>query len=44
MSYKEISGKIYEGYEKHTIGSTVMNVTSFLSYIIVTIDLIKYKI
>ena len=38
MSYKEISGKIYEGYEKLTIGSTVMNVTSFLSYIIVTIE------
>ena len=38
MSYKEISGKIYEGYEKHTIGSRVMNVTIFLSYIIVTIE------
>ena len=38
MSYKEISGKIYEGYENHTIDSIVMNVTSFLSYIIVTIE------
>ena len=44
MLYKEISDKMDEGAENRTIGLTVMNVTSFLSYIIVTIDLIKYKI
>ena len=38
MSYKEISDKMNEGYENHTIGSTVMNVTSFLSHSIVTIE------
>ena len=38
MSYKEISDKMYEGYENHTIGSTVMNATNSLSYIIVTIE------
>ena len=38
MSYKEISDKMYEGYENHTIGSIEMNVTNSLVNIIVTIE------
>ena len=38
MSYKEISDKMDEGYENHTIDSTVMNVTSSRSHRTVTIE------
>ena len=38
MSYKEISDKMYERYENHTIDSTVMNATNSSAYIIVTIE------
>ena len=38
MLYKEISDKMYEGYENHTIGSIVMNATNSSAHIIVTIE------
>ena len=44
MPYKEISNKIDEGYENHTIDSTVMNVTSSRSHRTVTIEFNQIKI
>ena len=38
MPYKEISDKMDKGYKNHTIGSTVINVTSSLSHTIATIE------
>ena len=38
MSYKEIYDKIDEGYENHSIGSTIMNVTSSHTHRTATIE------
>ena len=38
MSYKEISDKMNEGYENHTIGSIVMNAINSRAHRIVTIE------
>ena len=43
MPYKEISDKMDEGYENHTIDSTVMNVTSSRSHRTVTIEFNQIK-
>ena len=38
MSYKKKYDKMDKGYKNHTIGSTVINVTSSLSHTIATIE------
>ena len=38
MSYKEIYDKMDEGYENHSIGSTIMNVTSSHTHRTLTIE------
>ena len=43
MSDKEISDKMNEGYENHTINSTVMNVTSSRAYRTVKIEFNQIK-
>ena len=43
MPYKEISDKMYEGYENHTISSIVMNVTSSPAHRTVTIEFNQIK-